>query len=69
MYLENDRVYGWDAKDPLVPTKKGKPSYDPAKFGKMQSNAFGGVTEAHRRYDNRQTGTILSEKTITWQIN
>ena len=66
IYIENDRPYGWDANDPIVPIKNGEPPNDPSEVGRMQNNKYGGATEAHQRYDQRQTGTILSEKAVGW---
>lgn len=66
VYIEDHRVFGWDKKDPLRRNPDGKLPYDPAVVGRMSSNNYAGATEAHRRYDNRQTGTILSEKAVSW---
>ncbi|MEX0324241.1 MAG: arylsulfatase [Puniceicoccaceae bacterium] len=65
VYLENDRVYGWDPKDPLT-SKKGELPYPYDEVGLMQINRFGGAKKAHALYDNRMTGTILSEKAVKW---
>lgn len=66
VYIEDHRIFGWDKDDPLRRNPDGNPPYDPAVVGRMSTNQYTGATEAQRRYDNRQTGTILSERAVSW---
>lgn len=67
VYIENDRIYGWDPDDPLVERKgEGPLPYPFDEVGRMQTNRYEGATKAHELYDNRMTGTLFSEKAINW---
>ena len=68
VYVENDRIVGWDPKDPLVfdgspvsPT----PTF-PQKAGRKTPNRFAGALEAHMLYDDERTGVLLTEKAVNW---
>ncbi len=67
VYVENDRVLGWEANDPLT-TKKpyGITTTYPADHGKKTANKFGGGKKAHAMYDDERTGTLLAEKSVKW---
>ncbi len=68
VYVENDRIVGWDPEDPLV--FKGKPISPtptfPPEAGKKTGNAFAGAVEAHKIYDDERTATLLTKKAVTW---
>ncbi len=64
VYVENDRIMGWDADDPLVPAR-GKPSPTP-QLPEKSANVFGGAAKAHALYDDEKTGTLLTEKAVGW---
>ncbi len=64
VYVENDRVVGWDAGDPLIENSK-TPSSSP-KFPEKRPNTFGGGKKAHALYDDRKTGTLLTGKAVEW---
>lgn len=64
VYVENDRIVGWDPDDPLVENSKS-PSPSP-QFPEKRPNAFGGARKAHELYDDEKTGTLLTEKAIGW---
>jgi arylsulfatase A-like enzyme len=68
VYVENDRIVGWDPNDPLVfdgspvsPT----PTF-PEEAGAKTSNRFSGALEAHLMYDDENTATLLTEKANGW---
>ena len=68
VYVENDRIVGWDPKDPL--RFKGKPISPtpifPASAGRKSPNAFAGARKAHAIYDDERTATLLTEKATAW---
>ena len=64
VYVENDRIVGWEAGDPLVPAR-GKPSPTP-QLPEKSANVFGGAAKAHALYDDEKTGTLLTEKAVGW---
>jgi arylsulfatase A len=68
VYVENDRIVGWDPADPLV--FKGNPASPtptfPPEAGKKTPNAFAGARKAHEIYDDEQTATLLVEKAVHW---
>ena len=67
VYIENDRVFGWDPSDPLVGMKSNGPlPYSFDEVGRMQPNRYEGASKARRIYDNRMTGTLFSEKAVDW---
>lgn len=68
VYVENDRIVGWDPKDPLV---YGKPPFSktptfPHEAGKKTPNKFSGAKKAHEICDDERTASLLVEKSITW---
>lgn len=67
VYVENDRIVGWDPEDPLVfdgspvsPT----PTFPEETAGHKTPNRFSGALKAHKIYDDERTATLLTEKTI-----
>ena len=68
VYVENDRIVGWDPADPLV--FKGKPisvtPTFPPEAGRKTPNAFAGAKKAHEMYHDERTATLLTEKAVTW---
>ncbi|MFL3659925.1 MAG: sulfatase-like hydrolase/transferase, partial [Opitutales bacterium] len=67
VYIENDRVYGWDPSDPLVQRKGAGPlPYPFDEVGRMQTIRYEGAVKARGLYDNRMTGTLFSEKAVDW---
>lgn len=68
VYVENDRIVGWDPDDPLV--FKGKPISPtptfPPEAGRKTPNAFAGAVKAHEMYHDERTATLLTEKAIGW---
>jgi arylsulfatase A len=68
VYVENDRIVGWDPEDPLV---YGKPPYSktptfPHEAGNKSPNRFSGAKKAHEIYHDECTGTLLVEKSVQW---
>ena len=69
VFVENDRVLGWDPADPLV---FGKPPFSPtptfpvATAGKKTPNKFSGAKKAHELYDDEQIATVISERAVEW---
>jgi arylsulfatase A len=68
VYVENDRIVGWDPEDPLV--FKGTPISPtptfPPEAGKKTPNAFAGAKQAHQIYHDERTATLLTEKAVGW---
>ncbi|WP_430937084.1 sulfatase family protein [Saccharicrinis sp. 156] len=68
VYVENDRIVGWDPKDPIV--YNGQPVSPtptfPEEAGRKTPNKFSGALEAHKLYDDERTGTLLTEKAVKW---
>jgi len=68
VYVENDRIVGWDPKDPLV--YGGTPVSPTPTFseeaGHKTPNNFSGALEAHKMYDDENTATLLTEKAVGW---
>ncbi|EMI54978.1 arylsulfatase A [Rhodopirellula sallentina SM41] len=70
VYVENDRVVGFDENDPITFTKPySKTTTYPAEAGKKTVNAVGGAQKAHALYDDEKTGTLLTEKAVDWIEN
>jgi len=63
VYVENERVVGYDPKDPFVYGKKSVTKVHPAKGG---YNAIGGAEAAHRLYDDNAVGTTFADKAAKW---
>ncbi|TWU47037.1 sulfatase family protein [Rubripirellula reticaptiva] len=68
VYVENDRIVGWDPADPLV---YGKPPFSktptfPHEAGNKTPNRFSGAKKAHEIYDDERTATLLVEKSVKW---
>ncbi|MCM8543336.1 MAG: arylsulfatase, partial [Lentisphaeraceae bacterium] len=68
VYVENDRILGWDPNDPLIFGKKpySKTPTFPHEAGKKTPNKFSGAKKAHEIYHDERTGTLLVEKSIKW---
>lgn len=71
VYVENDRVVGGDPDDPLVyvgRNAKNTTSITPIKPEEAQRspNGFQGAIEAHKRFNDYQVGTLLTEKATGW---
>lgn len=62
VYVENDRVVGWEANDPLVLGGKSVTKPYPAK----SKSHYGGAVKAHQRYVDENIGTVLAEKSVEW---
>ena len=68
VYVENDRIVGWDPADPLV---FGKPPFSktptfPHEAGNKSPNRFSGAKKAHGMYDDERTAALLVEKSVDW---
>jgi len=64
VYVENDRIVGWDPKDPIVVNKK---SPSPTRqFPEKSPNIYAGAWAAHNLYDDEKNGTLLTEKAVGW---
>ncbi len=69
VYVENDRIVGWDPTDPLVFGEKPfspTPTFPEATAGRKTPNRFSGALEAHKIYDDERTATLLTEKAVGW---
>ena len=64
VYVENDRIVGWDANDPIVVNRQS-PSPTP-QFQEKGPNRYAGAATAHSLYDDEQNGTLLTEKAVDW---
>lgn len=67
VYVENDRIVGWDPKDPLVFGKEPfspTPTFPEETAGRKTPNKFSGALKAHQMYDDEQTATLLTEKAV-----
>jgi len=63
VYVENHRVVGLDAADPLTYGQTAPTKLFPEKFG---LSVIGGGEKAHAAYDDETVGTTLKEKAVTW---
>lgn len=67
VYVENDRIVGYDPKDPIIfKAPFSKTTTYPPEAGKKTANKVGGAKAAHAIYDDEKTGTLLTEKAVTW---
>jgi arylsulfatase A len=66
VYVENHRVVGLRADDPLVYGKKAETAVLPEKMG---LNLIGGAAAAHAQYEDGMVGTRLAEKSVEWIKN
>jgi arylsulfatase A-like enzyme len=73
VYVENDRVVGGVASDPLVYLgNKAKPGETtpitpiPREAAQRTPNRFKGAVEAHKLYNDYEVGTKLTEKAVEW---
>lgn len=72
VYVENDSIVGYDPKDPLIFGKEpySKTTTYPVKTaGNKTPNKFSGAKEAHAIYDDERTGTLVTEKAVSWIEN
>ena len=70
VYIENDRVFGGKADDPLVYKGKSK-DVTPItpltiEHGKRVPNWFGGAVDSHKLYNDFTIGTTLAERACKW---
>lgn len=63
VYIENDRVVGYDPSDPFVYRKRSVTKVHPAKGG---YGAIGGADAAHKLYDDELVGTTFANKASDW---
>lgn len=63
-YVENDRVWGWDAKDPI--TFDGKPVAKTIKFPEKSNNRYSGGKKAHSLYNEEETAGLFVKKSVDW---
>ena len=71
VYVENDRIVGSDPDDPLVHVgrsgKKVTPLTPiPPEAAQRSGNRFSGAVEAHKRFNDFEVGTKLTEKATEW---
>jgi len=72
VYVENDRVVGMTADDPIVYLEKGeRQKATPItplelKHGSRVSNWFSGAAEAHKLYNDFSVGTTFAKKASQW---
>ncbi|MGJ8639203.1 MAG: sulfatase-like hydrolase/transferase [Opitutaceae bacterium] len=71
VYVENDRIVGSDPADPLVylgRNAKGATPITPIpkEAAQRTENKFGGAVEAHKRFNDYEVGTTLTEKATDW---
>ena len=68
VYVENDRIVGWDPKDPLRIDRKSPsptPTFPP-EAGRKSPNIFAGAKKAHEIYHDERTASVLAEKAVAW---
>lgn len=63
VYVENHRVVGWEARDPLVYGRVASTAAYPEKFG---LDEIGGAQKAHALYVDDKVGTTLKDKAVAW---
>ncbi|MHC4995242.1 MAG: sulfatase family protein [Planctomycetota bacterium] len=63
VYVENDRVVGWEASDPFV---YGRVAETRMFDMKRRLDEIGGADKAHALYDDERVGTTLTEKAVEW---
>ncbi len=71
VYVENDKVVGGDPDDPLVYVGRGKKNVTPItpippEAGARSPSQFTGGVEAHKRFNDFEVGTKLTEKATEW---
>jgi len=71
VYVENERVVGWDPADPLVYIgRKGKGATPitpiPPEASQRTVNRFKGALAAHKLYNDYSVGTTITEKATDW---
>ena len=72
VYIENDRVFGITADDPLIYYgRNSKNKVTPitplqTEHGSRVPNWFGGAKEAHKIYNDFSIGTTLTERACQW---
>ena len=63
VFVENDRVVGWEPDDPFVYGETAETRKFEEKHG---LNLIGGAKKAHSMYDDEMVGTKLAEKATNW---
>jgi arylsulfatase A-like enzyme len=66
VYVENDRVVGYDPADPFVKGKRSATQQFPAKGG---YGAIGGAEQAHLLYRDKEVGTTFANKSAQWIVD
>ncbi|MFC5050423.1 sulfatase-like hydrolase/transferase [Rubritalea spongiae] len=67
VYVENDKVVGYDPTDPITfKAPYSETTTYPPEAGKKTANKVGGAKAAHALYDDEKTGKLLTEKAVTW---
>lgn len=67
VYVENDRIVGWDPYDPLVIDENIEATPTPLfppEAGHKSENKFSGAKKAHEIYHDERTATLLAEKSV-----
>ncbi|AWW32718.1 arylsulfatase [Echinicola strongylocentroti] len=64
VFVENDRVVGLDADDPIV--FGGKPASKTPVYPHKRENLFAGGAKAHALYKDNEMGKVLAEKSVEW---
>ncbi|QGY43675.1 sulfatase-like hydrolase/transferase [Maribellus comscasis] len=64
VYVENDRVVGLEANDPLV--LNGKPVSPTPQYSDKSPNTFSGGKKAHSLYEDEKIGVTLAGKAVDW---
>jgi arylsulfatase A-like enzyme len=64
VYVENDRVVGWDPADPLVFDRENPTPV--REYPEKVKNYFGGAKRAHELYVDELVGTTLTGKAVGW---
>jgi arylsulfatase A-like enzyme len=63
IYVENDKVVGYDPKDPFVKGQRAATQKWPEKGG---YSTIGGAKKAHLLYEDERVGTVLKDKALEW---
>ncbi|WP_372808812.1 arylsulfatase [Pontiella sp.] len=67
VYVENDRIVGYDPNDPITFDKPySETTTYPPEAGPKTDNRVGGAKKAHAIYDDEKTGPLLVDKAVSW---